>query len=241
LRFEERLAERTRIAQDLHDTLLQGFLSVSMQLNVAVDRVPSDSPAKPLLSHALQVMGRVIDEGRNVLWGLRSSDSVSMDLEQAFSRIPEEIAVREPIDFRVIVEGRPRSLHPTLRDEAYRIGREALVNAFSHSRAGSIEVELRFASNQLRIVVRDNGCGIDAESLLSRGDGHRGLPGMRERAERIGGHIHVRSSHTAGTEVELSIPGRVAFQDFRRNDPRKWFIRLAAHPPNEDTGKENYI
>ncbi|HYR41385.1 MAG TPA: triple tyrosine motif-containing protein, partial [Terriglobia bacterium] len=241
LRFEERLAERTRIARDLHDTLLQGFLSASMQLNVAVDAVPSDSPARPLLSRALQVMGKVIDEGRNILRGLRSSDTVSIDLEQVFSRIPEELAVREPIDFRVIVEGRPRSLHPTLRDEAYRIGREALVNAFCHSRATSIEVELRYSARQLRIVVRDNGCGIDVESLRSGREGHWGLRGMRERAESIGGRINVWSRPGAGTEVEISIPGRIAFQNFRRKDSRRWFVRLADQHPSEDAGKENLI
>ncbi len=241
LRFEERLAERTRIARDLHDTLLQGFLSVSMQLNVAVDSVPADSPARPLLNRALQAMGKVIDEGRNVLRGLRSSGSVSMDLEQAFSRIPDELGVREPIDFRVIVEGHPRSLHPTLRDEAYRIGREALVNAFCHSRASSIEIELHYAARQLRIVVRDNGCGIDLESLRQGREGHWGLRGMRERAESIGGRITVWSRPAAGTEVELSIPGRIAFQNFRRSDSRRWFIRLADQKAREDTGKENCV
>jgi signal transduction histidine kinase len=174
--------------------------------------VPEDSPAKLLLSRVLELMGNVIEEGRNAVRGLRSSDSAPIDLEQAFSRIREELAVSESIDFRVIVEGRPRPLHPILRDEIYRIGREALVNAFRHSGASNIEVELEYAPKQLRVLVRDNGRGIDAQVLRSGRDGHWGLRGMRERAERIGARLSVWSSATAGTEVELSVPSQVAFQ-----------------------------
>ncbi len=141
LRFEERLEERARIAQDLHDTLLQGVISASMQLHIAVDRLPEDLPAKPSLTRVLQVMGQVLEEGRTALQRLRSSaGSGSLDVEQAFSRIQQELAIQEQIDFRVTVEGRPRPVHPIIRDEVYRIGREALVNAFRHSQAKNIEV-----------------------------------------------------------------------------------------------------
>ena len=98
-----------------------------------------------------------------------------------------------------------------LRDEVYRIGREALVNAFRHSRAKSIEIELEYAASRLRVLVRDNGCGIDPQTLQSGREGHWGLPGMRERAERIGAKLHVWSSPAAGTEVELFVPSHVAF------------------------------
>jgi ligand-binding sensor domain-containing protein/signal transduction histidine kinase len=210
LRFEERLAERTRIAQELHDTLLQGFLSASMQLHVAVERLPAESPATPAFNHVLQLMGQVIDEGRNVIRGLRSSDS-SLHLERAFSRIPHELSLQDEIGFHVIVEGRPRPLHPLISDEVYHIGREAAVNAFRHSRAKSVEVELEYARHRLRMLVRDNGCGIDPVVLRSNQNGHRGLSDMRERAERIGCRLSVWSSSSAGTEVELSVPGHVAF------------------------------
>lgn len=200
LRFEERLSERTRIAQELHDTLLQGFISASMQLHVAVDNLPADSPAKPLLSRVQQLMGQVIEEGRN--------------------------AIQEQIGFRVIVEGRPRPLHPMIRDEVYRIGREALVNAFRHSQAKRIEVELEYAAKHLRILVRDDGCGIDSKVLRSGRDRHWGLSGMRERAERIGGRLNVWSRTTAGTEVELSVPNHIAFQIEPSGRGAKWFARL---------------
>lgn len=242
VRFEERLAERTRIAQELHDTLLQGFLSASMQLHVAVDRLPADSPAKSSLGRVLQLMGQVIEEGRHAVRGLRSSNSGSLDLGQAFSRIQQELAIEEDFGFRVIVDGQPRPLHPVLRDEVYRIGREALVNAFRHSRAKSIEVELEYASRRLRVLVRDNGCGIDPQMLSSGRDGHWGLPGMRERAERIGAKFHVFSRPSTGTEVELVIPSHLAFLSQSRHAPG-WFSRFysresKAAPPASGNGRE---
>jgi signal transduction histidine kinase len=222
VRFEERLAERTRIAQELHDTLLQGFLSASMQLHVAVDQVPDDSPAKPRLRRVLDSMGDVIDEGRNAVRGLRSPDRGSDDLEQAFSRIGSELDISDTFGFRVIVEGTPRSLHPVIRDEVYRIGREALVNAFRHAKANSIEVEITYAANHLRLLVRDNGCGIDPQFVRSGREGHWGLSGMRERAEAVGARLKLWSRAGAGTEVELSVPGHVAYQA-GSNRRRSWF------------------
>jgi len=212
VRFEERLAERTRIARELHDTLLQGILSASMHAHVAADRLPADSQAKPTLTRALQLMAQVIEEGRNTLRGLRASEGASLDIEQALSRIQDELG-REKVDFRVIVEGERRPLRPALRDEVYKIGREALINAFRHARAKSVEVELKYTGGHLRLLVRDDGCGIDPHVVDAGRDGHWGLSGMRERADRIGARLHVFSSATAGTEIELSIPSHVAFQD----------------------------
>ena len=226
VRFEERLAERTRIAQELHDTLLQGFLSASMQLHVAETRLPPDSPAKPQLGRVLELMSQVIEEGRNAVQGLRSPQSGSLNLEQAFARVQQELDIQQDVGFRVIVDGQPRPLHPVLRDEVYRIGREALVNAFRHSQAKSVELELEYASSQLRVVVRDNGRGIDPQTLLTGRDGHWGLPGMRERAERIGGKFHVWSRPSSGTEVELSVPSHLAFQSQSPGRGSGWFSRL---------------
>jgi signal transduction histidine kinase/ligand-binding sensor domain-containing protein len=216
LRFEERLAERTRIAQELHDTLLQGFLSASMQVHVATDRLPDDSAVKPTLVRALQLMRQVIEEGRNTLRGLRSRDHRSPDLAHAFSQIPQELAAHDvngkATEFRVIVDGQQRPLRPLLRDEVYRIGREALINAFRHAQASRIEIELSYTSSALRLFVRDDGSGIDQKTLQAGHDGHWGLLGMRERAERIGARLHVLSRVAAGTEVELDIPAQVAYE-----------------------------
>jgi signal transduction histidine kinase len=213
-RLEERIAERTRIAQDLHDTVLQGIVSAAMQLDVAVDQLPANSPAKLRLSRVLELIRRVVEEGRNAVRGLRSSDSDSDDLGQAFSRIPQDLGIEVPIDidFRVIVLGSARKLHPIIRDEVYRIGRELLVNAFRHSRASCIQVELEYALRRFRLVVRDDGCGIDPQVLREGREGHWGLPGMRERAERIGARLRVWSRAGAGTEVVLSVPNSIAFE-----------------------------
>jgi len=212
LLFEERLAERTRIAQELHDTLLQGFLSASMQLHVANDHLAADSSAKPLVGRVLEMMGRVIEEGRNAVRGLRLRSRETDGLEKAFSKLQEEVGATSGAAFRIIAEGAQRPLRPMIREEVYRIGREAVVNAFRHAGAKNIEVEVEYAADQLRLVVRDNGCGIDPHVLQTGRDGHWGLSGMRERAERIGGKLRVLSRTSAGTEVELSVPGYVAFE-----------------------------
>jgi ligand-binding sensor domain-containing protein/signal transduction histidine kinase len=228
MRFEERLAERTRIAQELHDTLLQGFLSASMQLHVADDRLPENSEAKPLVQRTLQLMTRVIDEGRNAVRGLRSSDVSDQNLEQAFSRLQQELSPASNAEFRVIVEGAPRQLRLIIRDDIYHIGREALANAFRHSRATEIVVEIEYTVNLFRVMVRDNGIGINADVLREGREGHWGLSGMRERAERIGARLRVLSRADAGTEMELSVPGSIAFASRPSKGSRFWFSRLYA-------------
>ncbi len=240
-RFAERLAERTRIAQELHDTLLQGFLSASMQVHIANDCLSSDSEAKPILTRALELMRQVIEEGRNAVRGLRSSHSLSLDLEQAFARIEHEL---EPasgqateVEFRIITEGQQRPLHPLLRDEVYRIGREALINAFRHAGANRIEATLTYTSSQLRLLVRDDGHGIDPDILRAGRDGHWGLSGMRERADRIGARLHLFSSASGGTEIELSVPARVAFRD-QPADRLRWLRRRS---PTQDGRSATYV
>lgn len=212
IRLEERVAERTRIAQNLHDTVLQGIISAAMQLQVAADQLPADSPATLRLNRVLELMRHVMEEGRNAVRGLRSSNADSDDLGQALSRIPQDFGIEAPIDFRIIVLGSARKLHPLIRDEVYHIGRELVVNAFRHSRASCIEVELEYGPKRFRIVVRDDGCGIDPQVLHAESEGHWGFPGMRERAERVGARLRVWSRAAAGTEVELSIPSAIAFE-----------------------------
>ena len=205
-----RLEERTRIAQELHDTLLQTFLSASMLLHVAADDVSPESSVKPLLERILEIMKQGIQEGRNTIRDLRSTGTP--DLVQALSRVQEDLAVQSEISFRVNVVGREEPLRPPVWHEIYRIGREALVNAFSHSRADCVEFEIEYADSDLRMRVRDNGRGIDPQVLRTGRDGHWGLAGMRERAAKVGGLLNISSSATTGTEVQLSIPGRIAFQ-----------------------------
>jgi len=206
-----RLEERTRIAQELHDTLLQSFLSASMQLGVALNGVPADSPVKPRLDRILELLDQGIEEGRNTLQGLRS-EARTLDLVLALSRVQQELAVYPDIDFRVLVTGRQQPLRLHLQHEIYRIGREALVNAFCHSGAKHVEFELVYCDSDLRMRICDDGSGIDPQVLKEGRDGHWGLAGMRERATRIGGLLNISSRTTGGTEVQLSVPSSVAFQ-----------------------------
>ena len=136
-----------------------------MQLHVAADRLPDDSPAKTSLARVLDLMGRVIEEGRNAVSGLRSSSGAPGDLEEAFAGIQQELDATAHTEYRVIVEGRPRPLAPMIRDEVYRIGREALANAFRHSGGRNVELELDYAASGVTLLVRDNGRGIDERVL----------------------------------------------------------------------------
>jgi ligand-binding sensor domain-containing protein len=211
VRFEERLAERTRVAREVHDTLLQGFLSASMQLHVAVDQMPADSAATPGLNRVLELMGHVVTEGRNTLRGLRFSENQNDDLEQALSRTGQEQSADRRIQFRVTAEGRRRLMQPSIRDEVYGIGREAIINAFRHADAKAIDVVIAYSSKHLRVCVRDDGRGIDPQMLTTGREGHWGLSGMRERAQRISAEFHIRSRQGNGTEVQVSVPAHIAY------------------------------
>lgn len=210
--YKERLEERTRIAQELHDTLLQGFFALSLQLHDAVDDLPANSTAKPRFTDLLQFFDRVLEQGRLAVQGLRSPSEHFPSLGHALAGVPTELGLPSGVGFRVIVEGRQRALRALLWDEVYRIGREAIVNAYRHSQAEHIETEIDYRSDSLRIAVRDNGCGINPQELQWGRSGHWGLQGMRERAERIGARFRVLSRVALGTEVELCVPGRVAFE-----------------------------
>jgi len=212
VRFEERFAERTRIGQELHDTLLQGFLGASMQLHLIADQTPRESPLKSRLEKVLALMKRVIDEGRDAVRGLRSSSDPSFDLSNALSRIPQDFPASAGTDFQVTVTGDQRPLRPLLRDEVFRIAYEAVVNAFRHANAGVIRVEIEYGSRRLRLLVRDDGRGIDPKITQSGREGHWGLTGMRERAARVGASLQISSGMPSGTRVELTVPAAIAFQ-----------------------------
>jgi signal transduction histidine kinase len=225
LRFEERLAERTRIAQELHDTLLQSLLSISMQLHVAADQLPDDSPSRATLNRLNQSMGQVIEEGQNTIQGLRSSIHNPDDLTISLSQIPRELGEGK-IDFRLVVEGSPVPLRPAIRDEVYCIGREALMNAFRHSFACKISLRLEYAADCLRIVVEDDGCGIDSQVFESEYEGLSGLSGMQQRAHKLGGKLRVMSRPGVGTEVELRLPRHIAFESVPSRFTSKWVAKF---------------
>jgi len=213
--------ERARIARELHDTLLQTVQGASLHLGAAVFGIADDSPVKPRLEQILHLLSQGIEEGRKAIQGLRSSGVPSSEnLIFAFSRVRQELQLSSEIDFRVIVSGSEKQLPAHVQNEIYRIGREALVNAFLHSGAKRVELELEYSDNELRLRVRDNGCGIDPQVVEKGRDGHWGLASMRERATRLGGVVKVLSSPTVGTEVELCVPSSIALE--LSSPERKW-------------------
>jgi len=217
VRFEERLAERTRIARELHDTLLQSFHGLLLRFQTVSNLLPErPAEAKQRLDSAIDQAAEAITEGRDAVQQLRSSKVATNDLAVAVSALGEELAAEETnrnsVAFRVEVEGTPRNLHPILRDEVYRIAAEALRNAFRHAQARQIEVEIWYDERQLRLRVRDDGKGVDPKLLREEGrPGHWGLNGMHERAKLVGAHLEVWSKIDSGTEVELSIPASIAY------------------------------
>ncbi|HEX5082104.1 MAG TPA: two-component regulator propeller domain-containing protein, partial [Blastocatellia bacterium] len=217
LRLEGRVSERTRIARDLHDTMLQSFQGVLLKFH-AVTRMLPDRPdeARQKLESVIDQAQQAIVEGRDAVQGLRSSTVVTNELAQAITTLGEALAADQtgasPPDFRVIVEGASRDLVPLVRDEVYRIAGETLRNAFRHAQAGRIEVEILYAKRQLRLWVRDNGKGIDPKVLAEgRREGHYGLAGVHERAKLVGGELVILSKPDSGTEAELIIPASLAY------------------------------
>jgi signal transduction histidine kinase len=210
VRFEERLAERTRIARELHDTLLQSFQGLMLHFQAVDDLLPAGK-AKEALEKALDRADQAIVEGREAIQNLRSSTIVTNELGEAIAALGEEFGGNGSPRLRVSMEGTPRELHPILRDEIYRIAREALRNAFLHSQAGKIEADITYDARLLRLRIRDDGMGIDRKLLDTGRDGHWGLRGMRERAQQIGAQLDIWSETGAGTEVDLRVPGSVAY------------------------------
>lgn len=206
LRRDERRQERERIARELHDTLLQGFFGVKLQLQAAVGQVPADFPGRAALDRTVNRMQQVIDEARDILLGLGSSGMESMSLEQALSCLKDEFLSGGGVRFRVFVTGQPKALKPVIQEQIYLISREALINALRHSEATSIEADVEYRPRRLRVVVRDNGCGIDPKIVRAGRHGHWGLAGMRERAAQIGAQLQIWSRQGSGTTVEISIP-----------------------------------
>ena len=209
--LEERRKERSRIARDLHDTLFQGFLGASMQVQCALQEMPANSASKSSLRRALQLMHRVVEEGRITLQGLPAPAIAPDSLEQALANFGNEFAT-PGVRFRTLVTGNPKALRPAIQEQIYLIGREALANAFRHSKAKRIEAEVEYCTSKLRVIVRDDGCGIDFEAAgLLRGS-HWGLQGMQERAREIGAKVQIWSKRGLGTEVEISISNELVVQ-----------------------------
>ena len=210
-RFDERLAERTRMARDLHDTLLQTLQGSKMVADNAMDR-PDDAPT--LMRALRQVsawIGQATEEGRAAVNALRTSTTERNDLAEAFQRAIEDCRRHGDIKGSLTVTGSAREIHPIVRDEVYRIGYEAIRNAYTHSGGTRLEVVITYGRD-LTLRVADDGVGMESELADQGREGHFGLRGIRERATRIGATLTVTSAPAAGTAVVVTVPGRTIFR-----------------------------
>jgi signal transduction histidine kinase len=210
-RFDERLAERTRMARDLHDTFLQTVQGSKLVADDALEPSTDLIRMRRAMEQLSVWLGRATEEGRAALNSLRTATTQTNDLAEALRRVTQDGVIPSSMTVTFSVVGGAREIHPIVRDEIYRIGYEAIRNAGTHSGATQLEVELRYADD-LTLRVSDNGIGIDP-AVADRGkDGHFGLQGMRERAARIGGKLTLVSSSNSGTEIRLIVPGAIIFQ-----------------------------
>jgi signal transduction histidine kinase len=219
MRLEERVIERERMARDLHDTLLQSVQGLILRFQAVLARIP-EGGERPLLmmEQALERADQVLAEGRDHVYDLRKSTRATNDLPQALQALAEELAQgADSTRFRVTVEGTPRRLHPVVREEAYRIGAEALTNAVRHAVATHVDTEIGYSRKGLTLRVVDDGRGFDA-AVLSEGAprGHFGLTGMRERASRIRARFEVSTRPGSGSAVEVRVPASIAYGVERR-------------------------
>ena len=225
-RFDERLAERTRVARELHDTLLQTVQGSKLVADHALKNPANHDRMVRAMEQLSTWLDQATQEGRAALQSLRSSTTEKNDLAEAFRRAIDECGRDSSASFSV--KGDSREIHPVVRDEIYRIGYEAIRNSCLHAGADRLEVKLEYA-HDLTLRIIDNGSGIDSEVIEKGREGHFGLHGMRERAERIGSEFTLVSSADSGTAITLVVPGRVAFRGVRRSWLDQLRSRLMAY------------
>ena len=229
LTLEARVAERTRIARELHDTLLQSFQGAAFQFQGVRELFLRKSDhVLQSIDDAILAAEQGIDEGRAAIRDLRQDSVAQRSLPELLDAAGKELASaqdpnRQSPRFRLTVEGKQRNLALILQDEVYKIAREVIRNAFTHAVASSIEVEIRYDEGKLRLRIRDDGKGIDPNILESGGrPGHWGIAGMYERAQRIGARLEFWYEAGAGTEVQLTVPASIAYLKHHHSDRLRW-------------------
>ena len=234
--IDARVDERTRIARELHDTLLQSFQGALFQFQAARKlSLRGADNATEAMNEAIHAAEQGITEGRDAIRDLRPESATQRSLPELLRDAGGELAtalkLSGPVpEIHVIVEGDPQPMPPVLQTEVYQICREVIRNAFAHAAATRIEVEIRYDPTQLCLCIRDDGKGMEPSILKSGGlPGHFGLPGMRERAERVGARLDFWSEIGAGTEVQLTVPASLAYQKRRHGRRFRFFRRAKRH------------
>ncbi|WP_454831044.1 sensor histidine kinase [Pseudoxanthomonas wuyuanensis] len=228
----ERHRERERIARELHDTLLQSVQGLILRFQALSDRLPDDEPVRSAMVRTLDRADEVLAEGRKRVMDLRAGAGGIGELSAALSAVGDELGQTSATVCLVQYEGTPYRLNPLVQDELYRIGREALLNAFQHADARQVTVRVIYGRRALRLSVCDNGHGLPEAVLQARGKpGHWGLSGMQERAGRIGAAFKLDSAVGGGTCIELEVPAGDAYRGRRR---RRWLGRGHQQRPGSD-------
>ncbi len=209
--FDERLAERTRIARELHDTLLQTVQGSKLVADHALRKSDDMVQMRTALEKLASWLGQATQEGRAALNSLRTATIEENDLAAGLRRAIKDCLLNDSIGVKFSVTGASRDMHPIARDEIYRIGYEAIRNACEHSSASQVKVDLTYAQD-LTLKVSDNGCGIEPVVAAEGKAGHFGLQGMQERTRRIGSKLTIDSSPNSGTTITLIVPGNVIFR-----------------------------
>lgn len=201
------------MARDVHDLLLQSWQGLVLRFQAVADRIPQDDPTRELLDRTLERADRLLVESREAGREIWASTYASAELAQLIVAASRPMAMTYPARFRLVVEGNPRAMNPTVSEQFFLIGREALANAFRHAQAREIAAEISYGDDSLRLRVCDDGRGIDPQVLAAGNrSGHQGLQGMHERAARIQAHLGVLSEAGLGTELELRLDARMAYR-----------------------------
>ncbi len=228
--FQERAAERERIAYQIHDTVIQDMIGTVLQLELLSFQM--DEKPEKASSHLVVLTQRLreaVARSRNMVSSLHSTAVVQLSLVEVLRHAEAEFRLGESPKFELSSSGVPRDIHPLIRDEVYRICREALANAFRHANASNVHVIVRFLPELLEVEIGDDGEGIDEEIRLHGRPGHFGLPGIHAHAQRINASIEIASAPRQGTRILLRVPT----QRPKWQKAWSWSKRFRRqHPPN---------
>ena len=226
--FYARLAERERIARDLHDTFFQGIQGLLLRFQTGTRRYIEDGPGRELFEETLRQSDEVMLQGRELVLDLRSSTLDNDDLSSTLAKVGIDFRFASLAIFEVEVKGRSRAIHPIVHEELYRLGKEAITNAFHHANAKRIEAEVGYERTCIRLSIRDDGIGLDSKILSDgfRAD-HWGLPGMRERSKKIGAHLGIWTRKGGGTEIQITVPASVAYRHSTKPSYRSRLLQFA--------------
>jgi signal transduction histidine kinase/ligand-binding sensor domain-containing protein len=216
--LSERLAERERIARDLHDTLLQGFQGLILRFHLATQLIPTTQEARREMEEALDCADEVLGQSRDKIRGLRYEGTAETSIPQALSTLTKELTLRYKPSFETVTKGDPVRADPVSYEDIFAVAKEALTNASRHSGASLVRTEVSFTHKSLSLRISDNGRGIDPDVLTSKKRAnHYGLAGMYERAVNLRADLKITSPSEGGTEVLLIVPAIVAYrQDGKR-------------------------